>query len=105
MTIERGDELLIGKTHDEFADYLRMVGADFENSGSECTPLDYREAAFRVENLAWNERAMEGELKDLDETRAALVLEVERLREENEKLKARVRTLDREAWIRGQRQA
>jgi len=43
--------ILKNKSDLSMVGYLRMVGSDYEESGSECTAEDYREAADRIEAL------------------------------------------------------
>ena len=44
-------------SNEEFAAYLERVAADFEESGYECTPADYREAARRIRDIEHREEA------------------------------------------------
>ena len=59
----------------EFVAYLRRVGSDYEELGSECTAEDYREAADRIESLLRSLSHLQSEIPHLEQAayQAALV--------------------------------
>ena len=56
----------------DFANYLLMVAADYEESGSEATAEDYREAARRIQEIEYREEtAFEGGMREAIATKIA----------------------------------
>ena len=69
------DDILRNMSEFEFVAYLRRVGGDYRESGSEATADDYVQAAARIESLLRAITHLKNEIPHLEQAAYAAALE------------------------------